>query len=392
MTKDRLAKLLKSPVTRDEEAISGLEEIVSRYPYYTNGHILLTIQYKLIDHIRYEHQLRRASVHVPNRAILRKLVLSPKEIPLPGEVFAEANPIDANVSTETVVEKPAARLEVVKEEQADISKEIHETPSPAPVSKERKDPRKVIEERLRELKEQERAIREQLDLEIGEVEPLATDSATGNQAKEPDTIDTPESIVSPSEKTVVDKKVVDEPVGESQIAEPVVEQPKLGETSFKKPEPSESIEAPETKAPFNKEEKHTFADWLKNSQTQTAEINKKDERTYAKPYHLDEDGAGPKPQKEVAASDSMESDLIERFIREEPRIVPAKSEFYSPGNMARKSAQEHEDLISETLARIYAQQGRFDKAIVTYERLSLKLPEKKAYFASLIENLKSKNL
>ena len=57
--------------------------------------------------------------------------------------------------------------------------------------------------------------------------------------------------------------------------------------------------------------------------------------------------------------------------------------------MARKSAQDHEDLISETLARIYAQQGNIAKAITTYERLALKLPQKKAYFASLIEKLLS---
>lgn len=84
-------------------------------------------------------------------------------------------------------------------------------------------------------------------------------------------------------------------------------------------------------------------------------------------------------------------DLIDKFIREEPRITPSKSTFYSPANMAKKSVVEPEDLITETLANIYAQQGNFQKAIHFYEKLSLKFPEKSRYFAALIVELKKKS-
>lgn len=43
---------------------------------------------------------------------------------------------------------------------------------------------------------------------------------------------------------------------------------------------------------------------------------------------------------------------------------------------------------TETLAKIYAQQGYFDRAKEVYTKLILLYPEKSAYFASLIENLK----
>ena len=85
-----------------------------------------------------------------------------------------------------------------------------------------------------------------------------------------------------------------------------------------------------------------------------------------------------------------QDELLDKFIITQPRIVAQKSEFYSPGNMARKSAIEHEDLISETLARIYAQQGYIPKAIDAYKRLSLKSPEKSSYFAALIKELEEK--
>jgi hypothetical protein len=80
--------------------------------------------------------------------------------------------------------------------------------------------------------------------------------------------------------------------------------------------------------------------------------------------------------------------LVEQFIKDEPRLNVKKSGFYNPVNMAKKSVQESDEFITETLARIYAKQGNHFKAIRAYQKLSLKFPEKTAYFAALIEELK----
>ena len=40
-------------------------------------------------------------------------------------------------------------------------------------------------------------------------------------------------------------------------------------------------------------------------------------------------------------------------------------------------------MVTETLARIYEQQGNFVKAAEAYRKLALKVPEKAAYFAAL---------
>lgn len=51
--------------------------------------------------------------------------------------------------------------------------------------------------------------------------------------------------------------------------------------------------------------------------------------------------------------------------------------------------EEKLEIISETLARIYADQGYPERAIEIYQSLSLQSPEKSAYFASLIGKLKN---
>ena len=92
--------------------------------------------------------------------------------------------------------------------------------------------------------------------------------------------------------------------------------------------------------------------------------------------------------KIVKDTSTVES-ILDKFIRENPSIARPKSEFYSPVNMAKQSAEESEEIVSETLAKIYTKQGLYKKAIIMYEKLGLHYPDKFTYFASLIEQIKS---
>ncbi len=83
--------------------------------------------------------------------------------------------------------------------------------------------------------------------------------------------------------------------------------------------------------------------------------------------------------------------LIDKIIENSPGQIKIKDDqkFYSPENNAKESLLENEHLVSETLAKIYALQGSVNKAVRAYEILSLKFPQKSAYFASLIQKLKN---
>ncbi len=81
-------------------------------------------------------------------------------------------------------------------------------------------------------------------------------------------------------------------------------------------------------------------------------------------------------------------ELIDKFITENPSISRPKAEFYNPLTVAQNSIIDQENIVSETLAKIYEQQGYVEKAISIYEKLRLKYPEKSRYFAAQIERLK----
>ena len=116
---------------------------------------------------------------------------------------------------------------------------------------------------------------------------------------------------------------------------------------------------------FNEEAPHSFSSWLQH-------------------YNGDE-------SQEVSSGVFKErnQDIINKFIQEDPRIEPKKTEFFSPTNMARLSVTDT-GIVSETLALIHVDQGNYQEAINSYEKLMLKNPKKSSYFASQIKILKQK--
>jgi tetratricopeptide (TPR) repeat protein len=83
-------------------------------------------------------------------------------------------------------------------------------------------------------------------------------------------------------------------------------------------------------------------------------------------------------------------DLIDEFIRKSPQISRPKKEFFKAEKVAQKSLELSNEIVTETLAAIYAKQGHWEQAIAAYQKLSLKFPQKQTYFAAIIEELKTK--
>lgn len=138
------------------------------------------------------------------------------------------------------------------------------------------------------------------------------------------------------------------------------------------PDRQEEIETPEVRTEeehLSIDTKQSFTGWLRS------------DTNYSEPDSSDEASI------HAVVDDFSEFDPMESLFGE---VEKPKKEFFSPTKKAKESLREDQLPVSETLAKIYIMQGNYPKAIAAYEELSLSFPEKKIFFANLIEDLQKK--
>ncbi len=108
-------------------------------------------------------------------------------------------------------------------------------------------------------------------------------------------------------------------------------------------------------------------------------------------------GEEKQENKKVTVQDQQkkakQKQLIDKIIDTNPTSIKLNKDtkFFVADQKAKESLLENEELVTETLAKIYALQGNKNKAIRAYQILSMKHPNKSAYFEKLIEDLRKDN-
>ena len=128
---------------------------------------------------------------------------------------------------------------------------------------------------------------------------------------------------------------------------------------------------------FSKSETHSFHQWLQISRIQpiVREIPKAET---SKPIE---------PEPVIDESKKKKAELIDKFIETSPKIPPIKPGIVFTPNLDLNK-EDNSYLMTETLAKVYLEQKKYQKAIQAYEILILKYPEKSSFFADRIKDIR----
>ena len=125
---------------------------------------------------------------------------------------------------------------------------------------------------------------------------------------------------------------------------------------------------------FSKNETHSFQEWLQLSRIQP--IDRKSETK--------SNSTSTKAEDELK---KKKESIINKFIESNPKI-PAVKSGSTPNITIDINKEDTSSLMTETLAKVYLEQKKYQKAIQAYEILILKYPEKSSFFADRILDIK----
>ena len=331
-----LVKYINDPTLLDRQSISELQKLAQDFPYFQPAHMLLSMASRKWDASVYQQSLKKTAIVATNRAHLFNLI---------HQVENEAAAVKEESVTAPVLKQPAVVETAVPVETEAVKQEEPEIIKPE--------------------------------------EPVVEEQVTAGTEKEPGVIIEPGELPVNDVRSLMTAEDTLEKEIEKQVVNAFVEK--------------EILKTPELHHPKPKVEPESFTDWLsmlkKNNGQDYHHITEHSgvEKTKQETFKKAEEKIPPAETDAVQLKKQKNKALIDKIIETSPGLIRSKEEqkFYTPDNKAKESLLDNEHLVTETLAKIYALQGSVNKAVRAYEILSLKFPQKSAYFATLIQKLKN---
>ncbi|WP_121964193.1 tetratricopeptide repeat protein [Myroides sp. N17-2] len=373
MTLNELDILLRQPQLIKGDESTQLKAIIDQYPYFQSVRSLYLKSLYANKSYVYNQELKTTAAHTLDRDILFDFIISPD--------FITYQPLQ--IKTEEIVVSKEVALEEIITTETQITTNENIPLEPSSFAHLQEDnivieesstidnttvEEVIIEEPIVIEKE---VLVEEIELEEDPKKEIAEPKLTSTAIKsllQSITIHENQQLYPPIKEEVSDTPTAITQDNTTTSVSEDAEQTKVEITLL---EEKLEIGAPLN---FDDKEKMSFAEWLQLSKI--------------KPIDRENDSILTESEQNADIEKQKKIELIDKFIETNPKIVPTKKPTVIPVNIDT-SVQENSSLMTETLAKIYLEQKKYQKAIQAYEILILKYPEKSSFFADQISDIKA---
>ena len=376
-------ELLKSPHLLASMPIEELEDLTKNYPWFSLAHSYLAKAYQENKSHKTSGQIALASTLHSNRTWLYGFLKEPiLQKQTPTEI---ADTLPTETITETVVEvtpsaaAPSNTLAQLAASMMDDEPQVREVKRGE--EPEVREVERGEEPEVREVKRgEEPEIREVKRGEEPEVREVKRGEEKGRQEEEKE------------EEEVTDLDFLDKSILATAVASSI-----FLEVSETEEEEEDELDVEQDSAndlmqdssqgPAEEGENEALFTWLRSVSEDEETIEQGREDKKGEEQEIREVKRGEEEGRKSTESVQPSLDLIEKFIATEPRITPGKVEQYTGVSFAKDSLEENFDWVTETMAKLYATQGKIDRARKAYKRLIELHPEKKIHFENQLKAL-----
>lgn len=369
MNKQRFIEYLHQPSSLNDQTLNDLEKVLNEYPYFQSARTLLAKGSKLHKSKNAARVVNSAAIYATDRALLKRYI---------NDELIFLNPLEVHESHEADHDRELSQVIKTKRITEAKSKIRHEAPEVTPVPE--KKPAVAV-------KMQEQPTKGSSGLPS---RPSNLDAIIEELYRDMEELKVNRTRFSEMEKRLEEEDAVSEAV--QKATKKADKQPEVNKAEVKKASESasarkaaENVAAKDTARSKTAKKASTKSVTRKTAKTKKSSTKK----TSAPEQQSETQSTGSEKKDDKGEPGPLaQADIIAAFIQNNPSIPQGGGKLRNDVDLSGDSTVFHPDTASEYLAEIYLEQGKKDRAAEIYQALMLKFPEKKSYFAGLIENLK----